>query len=207
MKGKPIGRARMNVLLQEKLKLHGSVLELGGGENPSYLKGIRTESMKWINADQMQVPIDLEKPLPYEGNQFDFVIAVNLLEHIFNYDLLIQESCRVLKNTGKSYWIVPLLVCYHPDPHDYFRYTVESLTKVFERHGYQIQVSPVGGMFQAAIVQLDPLLKWRILSVPAYGLALVLDLILKKIKGPLYERKFVLMYLVEAVKPEKASKS
>jgi SAM-dependent methyltransferase len=97
-------------------------------------------------------PIDFETDtLPYEDRTFDVVLMYNVLEHIYNYHHLLVEARRVVKPDGVLFGFVPFLQRYHPDPHDYFRYTHEALQKMLRDAGYDaVVVKPIGlGMFSA----------------------------------------------------------
>lgn len=48
---------------------------------------------------------DINKVWPYANNFFDVVIAVDLLEHLYDWDFIFQEAYRVLK-TGGSFLIL-----------------------------------------------------------------------------------------------------
>lgn len=43
---------------------------------------------------------DIQKGLPFESDFFDFVLATEILEHIFDTDALLSEIRRVLKKDG-----------------------------------------------------------------------------------------------------------
>ena len=43
---------------------------------------------------------DLSKKFPYEDNSFDFVIATEIIEHLFDTDSFLQEINRILKKDG-----------------------------------------------------------------------------------------------------------
>ena len=48
-----------------------------------------------------------EAPLPYEDNQFDVVLAIEVLEHIDGHDRFFAEAARVMKPTGKLIFTTP----------------------------------------------------------------------------------------------------
>ncbi len=50
---------------------------------------------------------DLNKPLPFEDNVFDYVLAVEVLEHVQDLDRAIKEISRVLKQNGIFIMEVP----------------------------------------------------------------------------------------------------
>lgn len=84
--------------------------------------------------------------LPFSENSFEVVICAELLEHVPNPILVLQEAHRVLKPQGNLLITVPFLYPIHGDPYDYGRYTDfywrESLSKTgfadiqIEKQGY-----------------------------------------------------------------------
>ena len=91
--------------------------------------------------------IDFEKDsLPYENASVDTVVCANVLEHIYNHKFLVVQIYRMLKPQGILIGFVPFLFQYHPDPHDYFRYTEEALQRIFTDAGFHdIVIEHVGG--------------------------------------------------------------
>jgi SAM-dependent methyltransferase len=81
--------------------------------------------------------VDLEHdPLPHADATFDQVLIFNLLEHLYEPGNVLREARRVLKDGGTLLGFVPFLVHYHPDPHDYFRYTREALPRMLSDAGF-----------------------------------------------------------------------
>jgi hypothetical protein len=74
------------------------------------------------------------------------------MEHIFNHQHLANEVVRITKPGGKVIGFVPFLMWYHPDHHDYYRYTHEALEKIFAAAGAsKIQIESIAyGPFTAA---------------------------------------------------------
>jgi len=76
----------------------------------------------------------------------DTALCANVLEHVYNHQFLIKEMKRILKPGGTLVGFVPFLIQYHPDPHDYFRYTKEALMRMFTDAGFtHIQIREIGG--------------------------------------------------------------
>ena len=50
---------------------------------------------------------DIEKKLPYHGRSFDLILALDLLEHIFNLEELIWNISRLLRKNGIFILSVP----------------------------------------------------------------------------------------------------
>ena len=205
-KGKTVMKAMTNFSVAQ-YTLKGKVVDVGAGADiPSYQRFLKkSEGVKIINVDldakDDSNKIDLEKDkLPMEDGSVDQVLMFNLLEHIYDHKFVLSEANRVLKNQGVLLGFVPFLIAYHPDPHDYFRYTKEALYKLFKATSFDdISISSVGmGPFIANynnIMVLFPIFI-RVILFPFYY---ILDLLLIKIKPSLKER-FVLGYIFRVKK-------
>lgn len=75
---------------------------------------------------------------PLEDKSADIVLSTQVLEHVEKPDSYLLECHRIMKLGGKlilsthGYWP------YHPDPHDYWRWTCEGLQKQVEEAGFRI---------------------------------------------------------------------
>lgn len=152
VKKKSLWRSMMNLEAQN-YTISGKVLDLGGGADSSkftYHKFLKrkenTEILNFDLKDEGRGGIDFEKDkLPIEDNSVDTILSFNLLEHIYNYSHSTKEAQRVLKKGGLMIGAVPFLINYHPDPNDYFRYTKDSLEKIFREAGFsEIKIKAIG---------------------------------------------------------------
>lgn len=146
LRGKSLARIQMNDALRG-IALTGKVVDVGGGRRPDYFSYFDTKHVSSIEpVDGSLSQIDFEKdPLPYESGTVDTVVLCNTLEHVYNHNFLVQECARIMKPTGTLVGFVPFFVGYHPDPHDYFRYTKEALVRICEAHFERVSVEEVGG--------------------------------------------------------------
>ena len=169
------------------MKVNGKILDLGAGRNrPSYYRFLDIENRSEIVTVDISaeknpdVVADLEGPFPFRSESFDCIFAFNLLEHIYDYENLLNEAYRVLKNGGYMYGVVPFLVNVHGDPHDYFRYTETALSKMLNEVGFwDINTKALGfGPFTAAYSQIQSYIP-QILRIPFIFLGIVIDRIIK----------------------------
>jgi SAM-dependent methyltransferase len=147
LRGQSLLRIRMNQSLSH-VSIHGRVLDVGGGRSPDYFSYVKQEAVTSIEAiDGSITSIDFEKDaLPYTAGSVDTVISCNVLEHIFHHVFHLSELRRILSPEGKLVGFVPFWTGYHPDPHDYFRYTGEALKLLLEEAGFKnIEIQEVGG--------------------------------------------------------------
>lgn len=201
IKGKSLARALFNAELSA-IKIDGRVLDVGGGKHQDYLdfleksEDVSVETVDIVLRGQNGRFVDFEKDsLPFEEATFDHVLVFNVLEHIYNFQFITSEMQRVLKNGGQLVGFVPFLINYHPDPHDYFRYTKEAIQKIFESSGFQmIKVKEVGrGPF--AVNYNNILLSLpRILRILIFPFFFVADWIFMKLR-PNITTRFPLGYI------------
>lgn len=205
-KGKTVMKAMTNIYLSE-YTLEGNILDIGGGEGgSSYYRFFRKSAEAKIknidlSANNVEDRIDLEKDALPVGNLYaDQVLMFNLLEHIYEHKFVLREISRVLKKGGVLIGFVPFMIAYHPDPHDYFRYSKEALHKLFEEASFEdINIKVVGlGPFLVNYNNIMVLLPIyiRLIIFPFYYF---LDLILVKIK-PSLRNRFPLGYIFKANK-------
>lgn len=86
--------------------------------------------------------------LPFEDNSIDLIISQEVLEHVQNPSLAVQEMFRVLKKDGLIYCQLPFVIGYHPGPTDFWRFTKEGIVEIFQRHGFfikEVGISVGGG--------------------------------------------------------------
>ncbi len=124
-----------------KIKIDGNVLDLGGDRRSGYhelIKGNHQISVVNINKGcEADLNFNIEQAFPVNSEIYDAILCVNVLEHIFNYQNVLNESFRILKHGGKFIGAVPFLFNVHGSPDDYFRYTKSALEKMFKQAGFQ----------------------------------------------------------------------
>jgi len=201
LKGKSLHRILMNYTLS-KLKLSGLILDLGAGSKPAsyhrflnYDKDSRIIYADFHKKGSNIMELDLEKSFPIKENKYDYIICLNVLEHIYNYNNVIQESYRILKKGGTFIGSTPFLVNYHPAPNDYFRYTHQALTMLFKGNKfiYQEMIYLGFGPFSAGLSQWI-LLFPRVIRPLFLFPCIVLDSLLKNI-SKYYRMKHALGYV------------
>jgi SAM-dependent methyltransferase len=196
------------------ITLSGKVLDLGGTKNAEYhsfLKGMF--EVTTVNMDPKTNPdcmSDLEQPVPYPDASFNHVLLVNVLEHIFEYRQLLSEAERIVRPSGSVIIVVPFLFPIHADPHDFWRFSKETLQRECQRAGLTIEtLTPLGsGVFSARhlfIARLMPGPVRFLLHHTTRYLAVFFDALfvqLARLLGKKYlPEEYALGYAVVATKP------
>lgn len=122
--------------------LKGNVLDVGCGQSP-YKFLLNASQTKYFGIDVADAdkfdyknseitPFNGEN-IPFEDDKFEGLICTEVLEHVPNYQKLINEMFRVMKKDGMAIITIPWSARYHYIPYDFFRYTPSSLKTMFSR--------------------------------------------------------------------------
>lgn len=76
--------------------------------------------------------------IPYEDCKFDGILCTQVLEHVENFDELLVECNRVMKQDGYFVLSVPFLYREHEQPYDFRRFTSFGLVMALERNGFKV---------------------------------------------------------------------
>jgi len=185
----------------KKLTVKGKGIDLGAKSiAASYYAHVDMSSVSdmtfvdYFHSGESIIQMDLENEFPIKNDSFDFVFSFNVMEHIYNYHQLLSETFRVLRCGGRLHGFVPFMVRYHPDPHDYFRYTKEGLERSLADAGFiDIEIIPMGGgPFKLAVEQLARIVRFRSLRFIMFSLGIGLDrlIAMKSSQNPSYSLGF-----------------
>lgn len=167
-------------LMYIKKNLQGEViLDVGAGycyysewliQNSPHLKVVSIDQLDLISQNGIEfLNLNLENPLPLEDNSFSSILAFDIIEHINNDEMLIDELYRICKPGGIIIGSVPHnddkflpkynLTFYHRSDLTHKRYYVPStLTESLEKSGFKdITVDARGGVSPQVIAEFFPM--------------------------------------------------
>jgi len=129
-----------------------SGLNIGSGDTRVHknIKNLELEGGKTIDY------IGSVLAIPCNDNEFDFVLAQEVLEHVDSPDAAVDEIYRVLKIGGYFYLQLPFIIGYHPCPNDYWRFTHQGIRALlvedkFDITDMAITVGPAVGFYRILV--------------------------------------------------------
>lgn len=206
MKPSYIRQSEMNYL--SNLELNGTVVDLGGAKVSDYYKYLRGDhQIITVNMDSeygCDIIADIEKPLPFEDASVDYVLCLNVFEHIYNIQNPISESYRMLKPQGEMIFAVPFLFHVHGSPHDFNRHTSTHWERKLNELGFDmVCCSVIGeGAFTACYSLLLPFIPRFMRRIVIY-LPMALDKIIQFLKGDKFKNAYPVGYFIIAKKNER----
>ena len=127
----------------------GIVLDVGAKHAP-YRSTISADTYMTLDLDPANEPdicCDVHQ-IDWASEYFDAVIATEVLEHLREPQQAVGEMYRILKPGGVCLASTRFFYDYHGDPHDYYRFTWDSLRYLF-RPFTRVEVHAHGNRIQA----------------------------------------------------------
>ncbi|MFA5745051.1 MAG: class I SAM-dependent methyltransferase [Candidatus Paceibacterota bacterium] len=191
-----------------QLSIDGAILDVGGSKKSGYhelIKGKHTITTGNINEDYgIDVVFDAQESWPFEDSSFDGVLLINVLEHLYRYDIAIEEAYRVLKEGGVIAGVVPFVFNVHGSPNDYFRYTKSALLKMFGDRGFKdVRIVELGtGAFSVIYHCLLGFVRFDWLATPLIAFFGGIDKLILRLKpnNKMSAKEMPLGYYFEAEK-------
>lgn len=144
-------------------QLAGTVLDLGCGTRP-FEHDILQFADEYVGVDwgntlhglQADIAADLNGPLPVASASVDHVVCFEVMEHLREPQVMLEEAYRVLRGGGGMTVSVPFQWWIHEAPWDYYRYTCFGLQYLFEKAGFvDIDIQPTTGFWTMWTLKLN----------------------------------------------------
>jgi SAM-dependent methyltransferase len=121
--------------------LEGAVLDVGSGTKP--YAPWKKPTVRWIGIDVAPGPgVDILIPAngawPLESASYDAVLCTQVLEHLSNLELTLQEVVRVLKPGGRLIVSAPFIYNEHGALGDFRRFSADGLEHVIRARGFEV---------------------------------------------------------------------
>lgn len=138
--------AGWNDLRQLLLPLEGVVLDVGCGAQP--YRPLVNPRATYIGIDTADARANFDYDVPdvryFTGDRWpvddasvDVVLCTETMEHVPDTMQFLGEMARVTKPGGRLLATVPFAARWHYIPHDYWRFTPSSLTRVLNAAGFE----------------------------------------------------------------------
>jgi len=148
---------RLQLIINSDSLLAGDkILDYGCGSKP--YQALFTKKFKsYVGADiegnaNASLIIGPEGQVPAVDESFDCVLSSQVLEHVVNPQIYLKEAFRVLKKGSHLILSTHGIWPYHPDPTDFWRWTIDGLQREIGRAGFEIEtVQSVFGLESTAL--------------------------------------------------------
>lgn len=142
--------------LRKVLGVTGVAINLGSGQD-NY-EGFVNIDLGMYNP--VHVVADL-KTVPFVDGSVELVVSNSVLEHIYDYNAVIDEVYRILKKGGYFYLSVPN-VCLRHHKYDYHRWTSPGLQKMLEGKFEIVDSGACRGVAYALITYVEALISYKV---------------------------------------------
>jgi SAM-dependent methyltransferase len=143
----------------------GTVVDYGCADMP--YRSLFAPDVDYVAADlpgnpDATVEIRADGTLPVADASADAVLSTQVLEHVADPGLYLQECFRVLRPGGRMLLSTHGLMVYHPDPVDLWRWTCAGLRQAVEAHGFRIvRFEGVMGLAATGLQFVQDAVYWR----------------------------------------------
>jgi len=148
-----------------------------------------------VSNDDHTFYCDITKKIPKVDNCYDLIICNEVLEHINEPSLALDEFYRILKPEGKLIITAPQCYGLHQEPYNYFNYLSYGLEYLLKKSKFKgITIKPLGGSFHLLGKLLNNCLNILFVKQGSYSKIIFypIELIIKIIFYPIFVLLFYL---------------
>ncbi len=142
----------------------GQILDVGCGDKPyeEFFTNVSSyHGIDIIPGPKVDCVIEVDKKFPIGDNFCDVLLSTQVLEHIANIELTLQEILRVTKTGGLIILCFPFIFNVHGEPNDFRRFTKFGANNIFQDHEIVLSESQGGIGSTLAILFLN----WIVISL------------------------------------------
>jgi SAM-dependent methyltransferase len=183
------------------------VVDYGCADMPyrDLLPGVDYRGVDLPGNPKATVELTADGRVPLPDGTADLVLSTQVLEHVRDPRLYLEECARLLRPGGTLVLSTHGIMYLHRDPTDYWRWTCDGLALVVEDAGLEVgEVRGVLGLAGAALQLLQPVIVRRLprpLRVGVVALFQVLIASTERVTSEVGRRENGLVLAVRATKP------
>lgn len=138
----------------------GDVLDIGGWDFYLKVKSLNINYNSWTTLEMEEkrlIDIVDEKfkvvhgdgcSTSFESSSFDFILCLQVLEHVFDPLKMVNEIKRILKPNGYAVFLIPQTSMLHLAPDHYYNFTKYWIKEAMNNAGLKIvEYKPLGGFW------------------------------------------------------------
>jgi SAM-dependent methyltransferase len=139
----------------------GKLLDIGCGNKP-YKTWTEGKITSYIGCDIVQSSankVDVlcqANNIPLENESFETLLSTQTIEHLEDYQGMVNEAFRLLKNDGYFILSGPFYWHLHEEPYDFYRFTKHGFKYILEKAGFEIlEIKENGGAWATLGLMLN----------------------------------------------------
>ena len=140
----------------------GAVLDVGGWDffrtalrrkvsfNSWTVLEVAAREVTEIADDRVSVVVGDGCRMDFKDDRYDTVVNVQVLEHVFEPNVMIREMCRVLKPGGYLIMLVPQTATIHMAPNHFYNFTRFWIEEALRCNKMEtVELRPLGGIWSS----------------------------------------------------------
>lgn len=159
--------ARLEALVPDlRLPPGGRILDYGCAELP--YRSFFPRQAQYVAADLPGNPhatleLSEDGTVPVPSGTFDAVLSTQVLEHVTDPGLYLDECFRVLRPGGRLLLSTHGTFVYHPDPDDYWRWTCAGLQRIAREAGFEVvRFEGIIGLLPTGLQLVQDAIYWQL---------------------------------------------